>query len=120
MLKRTLFTDPCGLALAGLWGLTDHWAAGANENLLLLNPLCLLLPEMWSRTPQLARGLATLIAAAALLALVIRALPGLYQDNLAFIALAVPVHLVLAVLAWRQRSLAGAPPTAVSTRGSNA
>ena len=102
-----------GLALAGLWGLTDHWAAWDNENLLLLNPLCSLLPVMWLRTPRIACGLATLIAAAALLTLIIRALPGLYQDNLAFIALAVPVHLVLAVLAWRQRSLVGAPPAAV-------
>jgi hypothetical protein len=67
----------------------------------------------WLRTPRIARGLATLIAAGALLTLIIRALPGLYQDNLAFIALAVPVHLILAVLAWRQSSLVGAPPTAV-------
>jgi hypothetical protein len=76
----------------------------------------LLLPVMWLRTPRIARGLATLIAAAALLTLIIRALPGLYQDNLAFIALAVPVHLILAVLAWRQRSLVGAPPTVVPPR----
>lgn len=103
-----------GLVLAGLWGLTDHWAAWDNENLLLFDPLCLLLPVMWWRTPQLTRGLATLIAVAALLTLIIRALPGLYQDNLAFIALAVPVHLVLAVLAWRRRSLVGAPPTGLS------
>jgi hypothetical protein len=34
-------------------------------------------------------------------------LPGLYQGNLAFIALTVPVHLVLAVLAWRQFQVAG-------------
>jgi hypothetical protein len=105
-----------GLALAGLWALTDHWAAWDNENLLLLNPLCLLLPTMCLRRPQIARGLTTLIAAAALLTLSIRALPGLYQNNLAFIALAVPPHLVLAVLAWRQRSLVGAQPTAVLPR----
>jgi hypothetical protein len=105
-----------GLALAGLWGLTDHWAAWDNENLLLLNPLCLLLPVMWLRTPRMARGLAALIAAAALLALIIRALPGLHQDNLAFIVLAVPVHLIIAVSAWRQRLLVGAPPTAVPPR----
>jgi hypothetical protein len=96
-----------GLVLAGLWGLSDHWAAWDNENLLLLDPLCLFLPVMWWRAPRLACYLATLIAAAALLSLIIRALPGLYQSNLAFIALTVPVHLVIAVLAWHQRSVAG-------------
>ncbi len=91
-----------GLVLAGLWGLTDHWAAGDNENLLLLNPACLVLPAVWWRAPRIARCLVTLIAAAALISLIVRMLPGLYQGNLAFIALTVPVHLVLAVLAWRQ------------------
>ena len=91
-----------GLVLAGMWGLTDHWAAWDNENLLLLNPLCLILPTVWWRAPRIACRLATLIAAAALISLIVRALPGLYQGNLAFVALTVPVHLVLAVLAWRQ------------------
>jgi hypothetical protein len=95
-----------GLMLAGLWGLSDHWAAWDNENLLLLNPVCLVLPLAWWRAPRIACCLATLIAAAALLSLIIRTLPGLYQGNLAFIALTVPVHLVPAVLAWRQRSVA--------------
>jgi hypothetical protein len=91
-----------GLVLAGLWGLTDHWAAWDNENLLLLNPACLVLPAVWWRAPRIARCLVTLIAAAALISLIIRTLPGLYQENLAFVALTVPVHLVLSVLAWRQ------------------
>src|SRR4029077_17363061 len=91
-----------GLVLAGMWGLTDHWAAWDNENLLLLNPVCLILPTVWWRAPRIACRLATLIAAAALISLIVRALPGLYQGNLAFVALTVPVHLVLAVLAWRQ------------------
>jgi hypothetical protein len=95
-----------GLVLAGLWGLSDHWAAWHNENLLLLNPLCLILPVMWWRAPRFARCLATLIAAGALISLIIRMLPGWYQGNLAFIALTVPVHLALAVLAWRQRWVA--------------
>jgi len=94
-----------GLVLAGLWGLTAHWAAWDNENLLLLDPLCLVLPVVWWRAPRIASYLATLIAAAAVISLMIRSLPGLYQSNLAFIALAVPVHLVLAVLAWRRRSV---------------
>jgi hypothetical protein len=36
----------------------------------------------------------------------IRALPGLHQRNLPFIALAVPIHLLLALLAWRQHAVA--------------
>jgi len=96
-----------GLMLAGLWGLSDHWAAWRNENLLLLNPLCLLLPLAWWRSPRSARCLATLIAAAALSSLIVRTLPGWYQSNLAYIALAVPVHLALATLTWCQPSLAG-------------
>ncbi len=100
-----------GLVLAGLWGLSEHWAAWHNENLLLLNPLCLFLPLMWWRAPRIGRYLATLIAAAALLSLIIRALPGLYQGNLAFIALTVPIHLVLAALAWRQH-----PVTEIAAR----
>jgi hypothetical protein len=95
-----------GLVLAGMWGLTDHWAAWDNENLLLLNPACLVLPAVWWRAPRIAYRVATLIAAGALISLIIRTLPGLYQDNLAFVALTVPVHLVLAVLAWRQCQVA--------------
>jgi len=96
-----------GLLLAGLWGLTDHWATWDNENLLLLNPVCLVLPVVWWRARRIARRLVTLIAAAALISLLVRMLPGLYQGNLAFIALTVPVHLVLAVLVWRQFWVAG-------------
>lgn len=95
-----------GLLLAVLWGWSDHWAIWSNENLLLLDPLCLALPVVWWRAPRIAWGLASLIAAAALLSLVVRTLPGLYQSNLAFIALALPVHLALAALAWRRRPVA--------------
>lgn len=97
----------CGLVLAGLWGFTDHWALWENENQLLLDPLCLLLPVAWWRAPRIACRLTTLVAAAALLSLIIRMLPGWYQSNLALIALTAPVHLVLAVLVCRQRAVAG-------------
>lgn len=95
-----------GLVLFGLWEFSDHWAAWDNENLLLVDPLCLILPLVWRRAPRIARALITLIAALAVISLIVRALPGMYQDNLAFIALALPVHLVLAVLAWQQRAVA--------------
>jgi hypothetical protein len=102
--------------LAGLWGLTNHWATWDNENLLLLNPACLVLPTVWWRAPRIARSVVTLIAAGALISLIVRMLPGLYQGNLAFIALTVPVHLVLAVLAWRQFWMAGSAPTGMLAR----
>ncbi|MGH8220420.1 MAG: DUF4105 domain-containing protein [Steroidobacteraceae bacterium] len=98
-----------GLVLAGLWEFTDHWAAWGNENLLLLDPLCLALPFVWWSAPRIARSLATLIAAAALIGLVIRALPGLHEHNLPFVALTGPVHVALAMLAWRERSVAARP-----------
>lgn len=96
-----------GLVLAALWGLTRHWAAWDNENLLLFDPVCLVLPVVWWWAPRAARYLATLIAVVALSSLMIRLLPGLYEHNLPYIALAVPVHVLLGVLAWRQ---AGARP----------
>jgi Domain of unknown function (DUF4105) len=92
-----------GLVLTGLWALTDHWAAWGNENLLLLDPVCLAVPLLWWYAPRAARWLATAVAVAALLSPVIRVLPGLYQRNLPFIALALPVHLLLAVFAWHRR-----------------
>jgi Domain of unknown function (DUF4105) len=92
-----------GLVLATLWLLTDHWAAWGNENLLLLDPFCLILPLVWWTAPRAARWLGTLIALTAITSLAIRTLPALYQQDLPFIALAVPVHLSLAVLAWRER-----------------
>jgi Domain of unknown function (DUF4105) len=91
-----------GLVLAGLWGLTAHWAIWDNENLLLFNPVCLVLPALWWRAPRIACYVAILIAVSALISPIVRALPGLYQGNLAFIALALPVHLIVAVLAWRR------------------
>ena len=69
----------------------------------MLDPLCLFLPAVWWRAPRIARCLVTFIAAASLISLIIRALPGLYQANLGFIALTVQVHLAFAVLAWKIR-----------------
>lgn len=93
-----------GLVLAALWGFTDQWAAWGNENLLVLDPLCLALPWVWWRAPRVARYLTAFIAVVALISLIVRWLPALYQSNLAFIALAAPVHVLLAALAWHRGS----------------
>jgi hypothetical protein len=95
-----MFCGLSGLLLAGLWILSDHRAAWENENLLLLNPLCLALAWAWWRAPRTARYLASLIAASTLVELIVRTLPGWYQSNLEFVALTLPAHVTLAALAW--------------------
>lgn len=92
-----------GLALLFLWGFTKHRFAWANQNLLLLSPLCLLLlPGGW----RIARGrdagavfriVSWLVALGALLALFLHWLPVLPQRNAHWIAALLPVH---AALAW--------------------
>ena len=98
----TLLCGVCGLILLAMWTLTQHWAGWHNENLLLLNPLSLLLLPTWLLSmraqwwPRLwAHRLAGLIAALAALSLLLRLLPGCYQGNLAWILLLLPPHLAL-------------------------
>ncbi|QDA58060.1 DUF4105 domain-containing protein [Thermomonas aquatica] len=92
-----------GLVLAFAWGFTEHRALWANRNLLLLDPLCLLLlPGAWAllrgRDPS-ARFRASLlvvaaIAASALLPLWLQVQA---QRNGNWLALLLPIH---AALAW--------------------
>ncbi len=92
-----------GLILASLWALTGHVAAYANENLLLLSPLCLaLLPVLPALLRNTAvahkwRVLTVLILIGAAMALFLRFLPFRLQNNGDFIVLLGPAH---AVLAW--------------------
>jgi hypothetical protein len=98
-----------GLVLALGWAFTEHRALWANRNLLLFDPLCLLLlPGAWA----LLRGRApsprfrallvavTVLAALACLPLWLQALP---QRNGHWIALLLPVHAALA-RAWARRA----------------
>ncbi len=108
----TLFCGTGGLILAALWGLTQHWGGWYNENLLLLNPLILLLiPSLIAHVRRrpvsgVVRGLAALIALLATGSLLVRLLPGCYQDNLHWIALFLPIHLALMLNLFRQRARA--------------
>ena len=79
-------------------------AGHGNENLLLLNPLCL---ALLAALPALARGdavrpwlrrVAMIVLACAALALFLRFLPFRIQNNGDFIVLLGPIH---AALAWR-------------------
>jgi hypothetical protein len=99
----TLTCSLAGLILLALWTLTEHWAGWRNENLLLLNPLCLLLLPAWSgafragwRPRAWSHRLAQGVAVIAALALLVRLGPGLYQANLPWILLLLPAHLALA------------------------
>ncbi len=101
-----------GLVLIGLWGFTEHQSAWRNENLLLLNPLCLLLLPTWigafrrgwSVSPR-AQILAWAILFCAAVGLFLKVLPSFVQANLHWILLILPIHLALA----RSARLSSAP-----------
>lgn len=100
-----------GLILVALWTLTQHWGGWDNENLLLLNPLCLLLLPAWASSARarwqpsrFARHLVQVIVALAAFSLVLRLLPGCYQANLPWIFLLLPVHAALLLSIRRKAS----------------
>jgi hypothetical protein len=89
-----------GTLLTLLWTVTDHRFAHANENLLLFNPLWLVLMVLlprWilnGRSPNLTRQLLTVLLALSGLALVAHL--GLSrQHNIAVIGLALPIAAAL-------------------------
>ena len=93
-----------GALLLFLWFGTAHRAAWGNQNLLLLDPLCLLLlPGAWrwlrGRPPRLwFQRLLLAVLVGGLVAWVMRWLPVFpYQDNARWIALLLPVHAALAL-----------------------
>ena len=93
-----------GVVLIGLWAFTEHLSAWRNENLLLLNPLCLLLLPAWLgafrqrwRPSRFAKRIVIAVALCAMLAWFVKILPGFVQDNTFWIALLLPVHLALAL-----------------------
>ncbi len=99
-----------GLVLLGLWTLTDHVAAWHNENILLLDPLCLLLLPAWIGSARqhglpsrFAQRVSTTIAALAILAPALKLFPQMYQGNGFWIALLLPIHVALAAsVNWRR------------------
>ncbi len=90
-----------GLVMAFLWCCTAHRAGWANHNLLLFNPLCLLLwpgaVRMLRRREagRLFRSLLLAILAGAVLALFLLWLPLQPQRNAPWIGLMLPVHAAL-------------------------
>jgi hypothetical protein len=105
-----LFCGLGGIVLLFLWFGTEHRAAWRNENLFLLNPLCLLLIPAWigsARARWAVRRttiwIAWLVVLCAAFALFSKILPWFVQANLAWIVLFLPIHLALAI-AMRQAS----------------
>ena len=103
-----LFCGVGGLLLVFLWFGTEHRAAWRNENLLLLDPLCLALLPAWfgilrgrGRARPFARRCAWLVVLGAAFALFSKILPAFAQANLHWILLFLPIHLGLA-LSMRQ------------------
>ncbi|HYM86924.1 MAG TPA: DUF4105 domain-containing protein, partial [Pseudoxanthomonas sp.] len=101
----------CGAVLVFLWGFTEHQAAWANRNLLLFNPLCLLLLP---GSIALLRGrsaaawfrwLLVLVASLAVIAWIIHWLPFALQYNQSWVALLLPVHVALAYVFGAHRGL---------------
>lgn len=108
-----------GAILLALWGLTGHVAAWRNENLLLLNPLCLLLLPAWLgaaradwRPRRATAGVAGFVALLAAFALFSKILPWFVQANLHWIALWLPIHLAFAIVLARRRPDCGDPKRA--------
>ncbi|AJQ87312.1 membrane protein [Xanthomonas oryzae pv. oryzicola] len=105
-----LFCAIGGGVLVYLWGFTAHQSAWANRNLLLVNPLCVLLwcggirLQLGHRPGRWFNVLSWVVAACALAALLIHWLSFQAQDNLQWIMLLLPIHTALAI-ALRARDL---------------
>jgi len=102
-----LFCGFTGLILLYLWGWSEHRAAWANRNVLLLNPLALaLLPLAWqwlrgARANMTLRRFTWVIAAMAFIALPLHWLSLQSQFHMQWIVLLLPLHVTLATLATR-------------------
>jgi uncharacterized protein DUF4105 len=99
-----LFCGVGGLVLLFLWFGTAHQSAWRNENLFLLNPLCLaLIPAaatLLRARPRLTRRaelVGSIVVVLAAFALFSKILPWFAQANLHWIVLFLPIHLAIAI-----------------------
>lgn len=92
-----------GAVLLFLWTASAHVAAYQNANLLLLNPLWLLLAVMAAVRSRASRGLALILTGVAFLGLLLWLLPN-QQDTRRVLALVLPIHTaVMLTIARRVR-----------------
>lgn len=112
----SLLAGLLGVILTLLWTVTDHVFAHANENLLLFNPVWLvmvvLLPlYLWSgRAERLTRSASVGLMVLPVVALAMHATGLSAQDNLAVIGLALPPALAIAIVTARPRAATRAKP----------
>jgi hypothetical protein len=104
-----------GLVLLALWFLTDHVSAWRNENILLFDPMCLLLLPAWfrwfraNRQPsRFAVNLGVVIVLLCGLALFIKVFQTQPQDNRFWIALLLPIHVGFAAALFMRRRFSAA------------
>ena len=93
-----------GLILLALWLFTNHKATHGNANILVCAPWAVALAPLgigvalgWPGSRRLAYRLVVGAAVLALVGVVAKVLPGLTQDNTAFLLLLVPVWLGMAL-----------------------
>ena len=104
-----LVSGLAGTVLLLMWAFTDHWAANPNFNAMNLSPLGLPLAALAplaivrGRAGRWAVGLASLNLAVAVASVALQLLPGVGQDDEAFVALALPAHAAVAWALWRVR-----------------
>jgi hypothetical protein len=115
-----------GTGLLALWTLTTHYAGWSNENLLVFNPFAfLLLACVWQSrrgkvASRFARTLMGVQVGAASISVLLHFKPGVVQQNLPWLLLAIPVWLAIAfaelpyIPSNRQRHTAAWPPGAGS------
>jgi hypothetical protein len=95
-----------GVLLTLLWTITDHRFAYANENLLLFNPLWLVLAVtlpmylLRGRAAGVTRALVRVLAICGVVALAAKV--WLPQHNIPIIGLALPAALAIAFVVWRR------------------
>jgi hypothetical protein len=89
-----------GTVLFIMWAFTDHTVAYRNENILLANPLTLVVVPLgialaWGSEKARARllGVWRVLAASGMLGLVLKVIPVFNQDNWRLIALILPISM---------------------------
>jgi hypothetical protein len=96
-----------GTFLLALWTLTTHYAGWSNENLLVFNPFAfLLLASAWQSrkgkvASRFARTLVGVQLAAVSISVLLHFIPGVVQQNLPWLLLAIPVWLAIAAVILR-------------------
>lgn len=116
----SILAGAAGLVVIGMWAFTHHIFMYANENVLQMTPLSLMLAlliplSMRSRSDPRATPWATLLAftivGLSLIGFIVQLLPIMHQRNGEIIGLALPLHAATAYAVWRLSHPAAPAPT---------